>query len=290
MNDRVRLATPRLTAEVKPDGAELASLRDAEGREFLWQAEPAWPRHAPVLFPFVGRLRGDTLRIGADSYPMGQHGFARDSRFELVEQDASSCRLLLTDSPATRAIYPFAFRFEVTYALHGSTLAVIFTVANPGQGTLPCSVGAHPAFRWPLPGGGSKPGHRIEFEQEEAGPMFRLNGDGLIEQTPHPLPTHGRILGLREELFRPSAMILLNLASRHLRYSAPGAPALEVAWQGFEQLGLWMKPGADFLCIEPWAGHADIAGYDVDIWSKPGMVMVGPGETRSFVHRVTVVG
>ena len=63
---------------------------------------------------------------------------------------------------------------------------------------------------------------------------------------------------------------------------------LEIAWQGFEQLGLWMKPGADFLCIEPWAGHADIAGYDVDLWSKPGIVMVAAGETRRFTWRVSV--
>lgn len=287
-SDRISLATARMAATVKADGAELTSLRDAEGRELLWQAGEAWPRHSPILFPIVGKVKDDTLHIGMDRYPMGQHGFARDSRFELVEQDAASCRFLLADSAATRAVYPFPFRFEVTYALHGTTLSVTFAVTNPGEGTLPCSVGAHPAFRWPLPGGGSKPAHRIEFEQEESGAFFRLNEAGLIDQTPHALPTHGRILGLREELFRPSAMILLNPASRRLRYEAPGAPVLEVAWQGFEQLGLWMKPGADFLCIEPWAGHADIAGYEVDIWSKPGIVMVAAGETRRFTWRVSV--
>ena len=286
--DRISLGTPKLKAMVKAEGAELTSLKDGEGRELLWQAEAAWPRHSPVLFPIVGKVKDDTLRIGEASFPMGQHGFARDSRFTLVEHDATGCRFLLQDSEATRAVYPFAFRFEVAYALHGATLAVTYSVTNAGEGTLPFSVGAHPAFRWPLPGSAGKLAHRIEFEQEEAGPFFRLNDKGLIDQTPHALPTHGRALGLREDLFRPSAMILLNPASRRLQYGAPGAPGLEVAWQGFGQLGLWMKPGADFLCIEPWAGHADIDGYDVDLWSKPGIEMLNAGETRRFTWRVSI--
>ena len=288
--DRIRIANAKLTAEVKAEGAELASLRDAEGREFIWQAGPEWPRHSPVLFPVVGRLREDRLRVGPHAYPMGQHGFARDSRFTLVEQAADACRFALQDGLATQAAYPFGFRLEVAYALHGATLAVTFTVGNPGEATLPFSIGAHPAFRWPLPGTTTKSGHRIEFEQEESGPLYRLNEEGLIDPTPHalPVPPHGKVLGLREELFRPSAMILLDPASRRLRYSGPGTPALEVAWQGFEQLGLWMKPGAEFLCIEPWAGHADVAGFDGDVWQKPGIQTVGPGEARSFTWRVSV--
>jgi galactose mutarotase-like enzyme len=288
MSDRVKLGSGDLSVVVKAEGAELASLKDAAGREFLWQAEAAWPRHSPLLFPFVGRLRDDTLRVGHEVYPMGQHGFARDSRFELVEQGNAACRFLLVDSAATRAVFPFGFRLEVAYALHGASLTVTTTVANPGEGTLPFSVGAHPAFRWPLPGAGGKAAHRIEFEQDESGPVWRLDDNGLIDATPQPLPVHGRNLGLREDLFRPSAMILLNPASRRLRYTAQGAPALEVSWQGFSHLGLWMKPGADFLCIEPWAGYADPAQFWGDIWAKPGMEMLGAGESRRYMWRVTV--
>ncbi|NKC30506.1 aldose 1-epimerase family protein [Falsiroseomonas selenitidurans] len=288
MTGRLRLAAEQISVEVKPDGAELTSLKDAAGREYLWQAGPEWPRHAPVLFPIVGRLRDDTLRVGHEVFALGQHGFARDSRFELVEQGAEHCRFLLADSPATRAAYPFAFRLEVAYALHGTSLTCTTTVQNPGEGTLPFSVGAHPAFRWPLPGAGSKPAHRLEFEQTESGPVWRLDANGLIDATPQPMPNHGRNVGLREDLFRPSALILPNPASRRLRYSAPGAPGLELAWQGFSELGLWMKPGADFLCIEPWAGHADPAWFWGDIWAKPGMQMLGAGDRRSFMWRVTL--
>jgi galactose mutarotase-like enzyme len=288
VSDRVKLGSGDLSVVVKAAGAELTSLKDRAGQEFLWQAEAAWPRHSPLLFPFVGRLRDDTLRVGHEVYPMGQHGFARDSRFELVEQGSAACRFLLVDSAATRAVFPFGFRLEVAYALHGASLTVTTTVTNPGEGTLPFSVGAHPAFRWPLPGAGGKAAHRIEFEQDESGPVWRLDDNGLIDATPQPLPVHGRNLGLREDLFRPSAMILLNPASRRLRYTAQGAPALEVSWQGFSHLGLWMKPGADFLCIEPWAGYADPAQFWGDIWAKPGMEMLGAGESRRYMWRVTV--
>lgn len=284
------LAAGRFTAQVKHAGAELCSLKDGAGREYMWQAGEAWPRHAPILFPIVGRLRDDTLDFGAQQYRMGQHGFARDLRFELVESRAAACRFLLTDSEATHAAYPFPFRLEVAYALRGGSLSIGYTVTNPGETLLPCSIGAHPAFRWPLPGAGAKPTHRLDFEQAEPAPIYRPGADGLLDPTPQELPLSDRSLGLREDLFAGGALILLNPASRRIRFVARGAAALEVAWQGFGQLGIWTRPGADFLCIEPWAGYADIAGFPLNAWDKAGMLMIGPGESRHFVHRITIDG
>jgi galactose mutarotase-like enzyme len=288
VTERVRLSARGLSAEVKALGAELCSLRDGAGREFIWQAGEAWPRHAPILFPIVGRLHGDTLDFGGQRTPMGQHGFARDLPFQLVESRAEACRFLLTDSEATWGAFPFPFRLEVAYALHGSSLAIAYTVTNPGETLLPCSIGAHPAFRWPLPGAGSKPAHRLDFEQDEPGPVYRPGAEGLLDPTPRELPLSGRSLGLREELFREGAFVLLNPASRRIRFVSRGAPVVEVAWQGFGQLGIWTKPGADFLCIEPWAGYADIAGFPLPAWDKPGFLMIGPGESRRFTHRITI--
>jgi galactose mutarotase-like enzyme len=288
MSTRIAIASAALSAEINPLGAELSSLKDSAGRELLWQAGPEWPRHAPILFPIVGRLRQDTLWVGDTPFAMGQHGFARDHAFTLVEQEAASCRLLLADSEATRAAYPFPFRLDVEHAVHGASFASTYAITNPGEGLLPCSIGAHPAFRWPLPGAGSKPAHRLDFEQDETAPCYRPGAEGLLDPTPQALPLNGRSIGLREELFQAGALVLLAPASRRVTYTAPGGPSLEVAWQGFVQLGIWMKPGADFLCIEPWAGHADVAGYETDAWNKPGMMMLAPGETRRFTWRVTV--
>jgi galactose mutarotase-like enzyme len=286
--ERLTVGSDRLTVAVKTTGAELCSLRDAAGREFLWGAGEAWPRHAPILFPIVGRLHGDTLVAGGQRFPMGQHGFARDLPFQTLEHGPSSCRLLLTDGPATWDAYPFPFRLEVTYAVARSTVSITFLVTNPGETPLPFSVGAHPAFVWPLPGSTSRNAHQIEFEQDEPGPCFRPGANGLLDPTPGALPMKGRVLGLREEIFNDGALILLAPASRRLRFAARGAPAIEVAWQGMEQLGIWTKPGAGFLCIEPWAGYADVAGYETEVWYKPGIQILHPGESQRFLHRITV--
>src|SRR6202000_1276495 len=117
--DRHTIRGDGITATVLAHGAELSSLKTAEGTELIWQAGPEWRRHAPLLFPIVGKLKNDQLRHGGKSYPMTQHGFARDSRFEWVERGAASCRLVLTDNAQTRSHYPFAFRLTATYALRG---------------------------------------------------------------------------------------------------------------------------------------------------------------------------
>jgi galactose mutarotase-like enzyme len=284
----IEIGTARLRARIRPRGAELVSLQDAAGRELMWQAGAAWPRHAPMLFPIVGRLREDTAWFGDTPYRITQHGFARDLGFTLTGQDASSVHLALTDSAETHGIYPFAFRLEVRHAIHGASFLSEYVVTNTGPGLLPYAIGAHPAFRWPLPGAGSKQAHRLDFEQEERGPLYRIQPDGMLNPTPHEVPLNGRSIGLREELFADGAMVLLDPASRRVSLVAGGAPTLDFGWQGFGQLGLWMKPGCDFLCIEPWAGHADIAGVETDFWSKPGITLLPPGEQRRYSWRVTV--
>ena len=148
--DRHTIRGNGVTASVLAHGAELCSLKTADGLELLWQAGAEWRRHAPLLFPIVGRLKGDRLRHRGQSYPMTQHGFARDSRFEWVERGQGSCRLMLADSADTRSRYPFAFRLTVTYTLHEADLDVALEIENPGDESLPASVGGHPAFNWPL--------------------------------------------------------------------------------------------------------------------------------------------
>src|SRR6185369_6125081 len=113
--DSHTLQSEGISATIRSAGAELCSLRNAEGQELLWQAGAAWPRHSPLLFPIVGRLKNDELHHRGKTYPMTQHGIARDHRFEWLDRQKESCKLVLTDNAATRARYPFAFRLEVTY-------------------------------------------------------------------------------------------------------------------------------------------------------------------------------
>ena len=178
-----------------------------QATELLWQAGPQWPRHAPLLFPIVGRLKNDELRLGGKTYAMTQHGFARDQRFEWLEREPASCKLLLADSEATRARYPFTFRLEATFTVNGADLDVVLDVTNTGAETLPASIGAHPAFNWPLMPGVTKEAYTLTFSDAETAPIRRLKG-GLMRPTPEPSPIGGKALMLSEKLFDDDAVIL----------------------------------------------------------------------------------
>src|SRR5699024_11388395 len=86
-----------LTLTVDTHGAEAVSVRNAAGEEMLWQADKSvWGRHAPILFPWTGKLAGGILTHAGKSYKGGQHGFARDLEHTLLEagpEDRKSTRL-----------------------------------------------------------------------------------------------------------------------------------------------------------------------------------------------------
>ena len=290
MTDLIAIASGDLTARISPLGAELWSLIDAQGREYMTNADPAfWASHAPLLFPIVGSLANDTLRVDGGEYQMPRHGFARRSIFELVGHAAAEVRFRLTDSAETRAVYPFAFALEMAFRLEGTALAMEATVSNPGPNPLPFSFGYHPAFAWPLPGGADKAAHRIVFEHKEPQPVRRVSREtGMLLPGGEPSPVQGRVLLLSESLFTADAMIWTDLASRSLSYGAEGGAWLDVAFPDTAMLGLWQVPGARYICIEPWQGHADPEGFTGDMREKPGMVMLEPGASHSIRMNLTV--
>jgi galactose mutarotase-like enzyme len=217
---------------------------------------------------------------------MTQHGFARDRRFAWVEQGASSCALVLTDDAETRAHYPFAFRLTIRYRIEPRRLGVSFEIANTGDDVLPASIGAHPAFNWPLLPELPKEAYRLTFADDEPAPVRRLK-DGLLLPDPQPTPIDGKTLPLSEKLFVDDAVILDKPVSNSVRYAAGRGPAIEMSWQGFNELGIWSKPGgAPFLCIEPWHGIASPIDFDGEFADKPGAMLIEPGGRRVLSYRV----
>jgi len=277
-----------MSATILAHGAELSSLKNAQGLELLWQAGPQWPRHAPLLFPIVGKLKNDELHHRGKTYPMTQHGVARDHRFEWVLREPACCKLALTDNAETRARYPFAFRLEVTYTVKGADLDVTFEIINTGNEILPASLGGHPAFNWPLLPGLPKESYRLIFSNEEPTPIRRLK-DGLMRPKPEPTPIQGKTLALSERLFDDDAIIMDQLASASVRYAADRDPSIEVSWDGFRELGVWSKPGGvPFLCIEPWHGFASPSDFDGEFADKPGLMQIAPGASRSLNYRIGI--
>ena len=202
---------------------------------------------------------------------------------------AASCKLFLIDNAATRARYPFRVSAgSRLYALRRPISTVAFAVTNTGNEMLPASIGAHPAFNWPLLPGLDKEDYALTFSDDETAPIRRLEG-GLVLPTPQPTPIRGKLLPLSERLFDADAIILDRLASTSVRFAADRGPSIEMSWDGFPQLGVWSKPGgAPFLCIEPWHGFASPVDFDGEFSDKPGLMHIAPRRTRSVSYRIRV--
>ena len=241
-----------LIAKISPTGAELQRLATRDGADLQWSGDPAvWAGRAPILFPIVGALRDDSYQLDGKAYAMPRHGFARRSTFSVVEVLPGSAVLRLSATDATRAIYPFDFQLDLEYALAGPALTVAATVFNRGDTPLPASFGFHPALRWPLPFGRPRAEHRITFERDEPAPIRRVDAHGLLTREQRPTPVTGRTLVLRDDLFVDDALIFDRLESRRVVYGADEGGRLAVAFEDFSRLGVWTKPGASFICIEP---------------------------------------
>jgi galactose mutarotase-like enzyme len=287
----IRLASDSLTAEIDPLGAQLSVLRDAAGNDLLWNGDPAvWAGRAPILFPIVGTLNDGHYSWRRVRYPLPRHGFARGRRFEVMQHSPHEALLRLVADAQTQEVYPFRFALDVLFRLEHNALVVDASVRNAGDETMPASLGFHPAFRWPLPGGGARDAHGIEFEYEEASRVRRLDADGLLSEERYVTPVLGNRLPLHDGLFKKDVLIFDHLKSRHVTYGGPSGPQIQVSFPNSSHLGLWTRPGAGFLCIEPWRGVADPADFEGSLNDKPGIFRVAPGASQGLRMRIELLG
>jgi galactose mutarotase-like enzyme len=285
MADTVSISDPTLRAEISATGAELVRLQDSAGSDLLWDGDPAfWSGRSPLLFPIVGEVKGNRLNVAGKAYEIGRHGFARTSTFTLVSSEPSRCTWRLEASEATLKQYPFAFRLAVTYLVRASTLEMSAEVTNLGGVPMPASFGFHPALRWPLPYGKPRAAHEIVFDYDQAAPV-RRPVDGLLSAATYPTPVQGRRLALHDDLFKDGALVFDQLQSRSVIYGE----RLRVDFPDMPHLGIWTLPGAGYLCIEPWQGHASPQDFDGDVTDKPGIVSIAPGASRRFAMSISVL-
>jgi galactose mutarotase-like enzyme len=281
----VRLTTAGSSATISHLGAELQSWM-VGGKELLWSGDPAfWPQRSPILFPVVGWTRNGSMRIKGDSYPLGLHGFAARQDFELLRQSSTEASFSLRDNEDTRALYPFAFELVVDYRLSETSLEATLAVTNQGGEPMPYAIGLHPGFAWPFAGGQATQ-HAIVFAGEVSARVPVIAPGGLISEQRRDVPLEGkRLLKLTLELFAKEALCFLDAASPHLLYQNGRGDGIEVMTEDFPHLALWTRPGAPFLCIESWTGYGDPEGFEGDIFDKPSMRLLPPGESAR--HRAT---
>lgn len=291
----VRLENQDLIIEVQAAGGELSRIYDKNhNREVLWEGRPEiWGRHAPILFPFIGRQYGGIYRFQGTEYPMLAHGFARDSRFDLLSAAEDEVWYVLEDSETTLQNYPFHFRLEAGHRLEGNCIRVMWKVVNTGSGPMYFMLGGHPAFK--TPEGMTVHDFTLDFHRnKEQGPLHY--------QAPNAAGFEVASLAGQLELEAGTARIVPGFFDRALTYIFDkaqveevslllpgGRPYVTVHCPGIPYLGLWtMEKTHPFVCLEPWFGRCDADGYQGELQDREGEVELAPGRefTADYVIEI----
>lgn len=267
-----------LSITINDKGAELAKITDVKtGFEFLWQADAAvWGRHAPVLFPIVGKVKNNELHVNGTSYTMGQHGFARDKAFTKISENEDETWYELKSDAETKKIYPYDFMLRLGYRLDRNKLTCSYSIINNGNEPMYFSIGAHPGFNLPT---GKLEDYAIAFAQPENEERHLLDG-GLFNGKTKPVLSSPTTIELSKALFDDDAIVFKSLHSKQLKLKQHnGTFCITLDYEGFPYMGIWTQKGSEqYLCLEPWCGHADPVEGHADISTKEGIIALQPGE------------
>lgn len=278
--------------EVDECGAELCSiLSKSSGQEYIWQADPeVWKGAAPVLFPVIGALKDGKFKFEGKTYELPKHGFARRSnKFRLINRTASRLSFTIASDEDTLVMYPFRFEMKISFFLFESRLQVFHEVVNTDDKPMYFSLGGHPAFNYPWKDGESRDNYYLEFERKENNTIFGISENGLLTKEEKPLMEETNKLVLEDGLFDNDALVFTELNSSEVSLKSKSSKSkVSVNFDDFPFLGLWSKPDANFLCIEPWDGLPDFEDSDQELTRKPGIIKLGAGSIHYASYTIQI--
>ena len=268
-----------LSVKIKKYGAELNSVKSKEtGIEYLWQGNPdIWYGQSPVLFPIVGTLLDNKYRVDGKEYELFRHGCARKRDFEVKETGEGFITLTQSFNDDSLKAYPYRYVLDITFRLDGKKLTVTHTVRNADDKKIYFSIGAHPGFNCSI-------GDVLEFDQEETDVVNEMiDEDSILFDEKFPSPIDGRIFTITEHIFDKDAHVLSNLKSKKCTLKSQNRPQeVEFTFGDAPYLGLWAKPGAPYVCIEPWYGINDSRDKKADFSQKRAIESIDTGDVFEF--------
>ena len=284
----------RLSVTIAAHGAELSSIYDkANDRELVWQADPAfWNRHAPVLFPNVGKYYSGHFTYNGTDYPMGQHGFARDTEFEQAASGENFVTYRLCADEESKKVYPFDFVLEITHRLNGNRLTVEWNVKNTDNKEMYFTIGGHPAFNVNVLPDTDFEDYSLVFKEGTEKLSYVLldaeSGTAIGDKV-YELELTDSKYALKKDMFDKDALVFDGGQIEWAALALPdGKPYIALESKGFPNFGIWSKPGAPYVCLEPWCGRCDNKGFEGEISEKPGIIALKAGETFKKSYDIIV--
>lgn len=277
---RYQIKNADMQADILSFGAQLCSLKSADGTEYLWQGDAKyWGDMAPNLFPYIARMTEKSYTVYGKKYEMDIHGFAKDTEFQVEQKAENHIVFSMSDSEETKKQYPFSFLFTIEYRLEENRLQVTYGVKNNDDKTMYFGVGGHPGFQVPLEKGQQFTDYYLEFDTEEAAERVGFSEDCFVtgENQIYPLEA-GKRIRLRHDLFDDDAIILTKMSKGITLASDKGEKSIRVTYPDMPYLGLWHMPKTDapYICIEPWSSLPSRKGVVEDLATQPGLISLEP--------------
>lgn len=286
------ITNPFLTVSVSEHGAELQSITDADGTEYLWQGDTAyWSDRAPNLFPYVARLTDESYYLDGELHHMKIHGFAPYQDFSVTEKAVDRLKLELTANDETLVAYPRRFALRVIYELRGNSLSVTYEVENRDERTMYFGLGGHPGFRVPLRDGKRFEDYCLRFNAPCHPRRIGFTDDCFLDGTDRAFPLEGdQILALSHSLFDNDAIVLKGAGHRVTLESAGEAQSVCVEFPGMDYLGLWHMPGtnAPYVCIEPWCSLPSEQGKIAVFEKQADLIALQSGKVYRNTWNITI--
>ena len=276
---------------VSSHGAEKQSLVCLENNiNYLRDVDEYWNRHAPLLFPIVGKLRDLKTIINNKEYSMKQHGFVRDMEFELYNQTGDQITLVNTYNEETLKMYPFKYKVLVTYTLDEKTLHTEFKVVNEDYQVIPFNYGGHPGFRCPLYKDEKFEDYSVVFEKTENfnAPLVKVENGTLDFDHTIEYKNIDKI-DLEYKYFELDAIVIPNVKSQSVKLVNKDNKGVKFDFKGFPSLAIWTRPNAPFVCLEPWIGYADKYNSNYNFIEKDNMQFLNPEEEFKVTYSITIL-
>ena len=280
-----------LQAVIDPQGAELISLKQ-DGMERIWQGDPAiWNRHAPLLFPLIGRLIDQKYELDGQMIAAPMHGFCRDRLFSVLNQSVDKVTLVTEEDAGTLAVYPFSFRLEVSFRLEGNSVIKTHTVLNRSETEMPFELGGHDAYRTTLMPGETMADYAVAFEGCDHLEPFGMDANGVLELPKGHIPLNCGVLEQLPEQLGLDTFVLENLPVRKATlFSRKSDRRVTIEFDDFPYFAIWTAQKGittNYLCLEPWSTLPDGHFMGRKLTDKPGIIRLAPGESKVLTFRST---